>query len=190
MFISGADKRELAVIRDVVAKRAKRIVKKRGRPGLSDDDKLLYRARLVTWLRVIEGKSSDEIATILYEKKIWKIGIIPPTYNEHGKEIQAGNIQSIRGQLWRLENYLAAMMWDAVTEFSVASEVDRRGAPPPGVFEDKPLMHMIWTRTGLPFRERPEECKRIVTVLWPRGPRASEERFERRMAYLLRKQHK
>jgi hypothetical protein len=97
MFISGADKRELAVIRTVVAKRAKRIVKKRGRPGLSDDEGLLYQARLVTWLRVIEGKSSDEIATVLYETKIWKIGIIPPTYDKHGKEIRAGNIQSIRG---------------------------------------------------------------------------------------------
>jgi len=190
MFISGADKRELTVIRSVVAKRAKRIVKKRGRPGLSDDDRLLYQSRLVAWRRIIEGKNAEKIATELYEKKIWKIGIIPSTYDKHGKEIRAGNIQSVRGQLWRLENYLAVMMWDAVTEFSAASEADRRGALPPGIFENKPLMHMIWVRTGLPFRERPEECKRIVTELWPRGPRASEERFEKKIAYLLRKQRK
>lgn len=189
-FISGADKRELAVIRNVVAKRAKRIVKKRGRPGLSDDDGLLYQARLVTWLRIIDGKSVEEIATQLYEKKVWQVRVIPPAYNKDEREIQPGNIQSIRGRLWRLENYLAAMVWDAVPASYVVPEGERRGDLQPDALEYLPLRQMIWISTGLPFRERPEECKRIVTELWPRGRRASEELVERKFAYILKKQHK
>lgn len=190
IFIGGADNGELAVIRSAVAKRAKRTVKKRGRPGLPDDEGLLYQSRLVTWLRIIEGKSVEEIVTFLYEKKVWEVRVIPPAFNKNQKEIQPGNIQSIRIRLWRLEKYLAATIWDTVTSFGTLPEGEGRADPEAGIFKDKSLMHMIWIRTGLPFRERPEECKRIVTELWPHAERASSDLFERKIAYLLTKKPK
>jgi len=189
-FIGGADKSELAVIRVAVAKRAKRIGKKRGRPGIVDDDELLYTSRLVAWRRIIDSKRATEIATEPYEKGVRNIHLIPPTYNEDGEEIQPGNIQSIRGQLWRSENYLAAMIWDAAPPSYVVQEGAYRGDLKPGALEHKPLQQLIWIRTGFPFRERPEQCKRIVNELWPRAMRANHEPIKGRMAYRLNKKPK
>jgi len=145
---------------------------------------------LVAWRRIIDSKRATEIATEPYEKGVRNIHLIPPTYNEDGEEIQPGNIQSIRGQLWRSENYLAAMIWDAAPPSYVVQEGAYRGDLKPGALEHKPLQQLIWIRTGLPFRERPEQCKRIVNELWPRAMRANHEPIKGRMAYRLNKKPK
>lgn len=114
LFIADAEKNELAIIRKTVARRASRMSKDRGRPDLEEDDQLLYQCRLVTWRRIIDRKDTQEIVMELCEKKLWKTGIVPPTRNRDGEETHPGNIQTVRGQLWRLENYLAALIWRAV----------------------------------------------------------------------------
>jgi hypothetical protein len=180
IFIGGADKRELTVLRKDVARRARSrgIVKKRGHPSVTANDELLSRARLVAWRRIIEKKSTDAIAKEL------GISVIPAS------KMHAGNIQTVRGNLWLLQSYLAAIIWEAFPHGYVCPTGEYRHELMPGALENIYLQQLIEHRTGLPFRTHPGECKRIVTALSPRSRRAYSQLMERRFSYLSKKTSK
>jgi hypothetical protein len=102
-------------------------------------------------------------------------------------EIKPGNIQTVRGRLWRLENYLAVRIWDATPSSYVVHDGENSSDMRLDALEHKPLQQLVWIQTGLPFRERPDECKRIVRELWPRGQHASSKLSEQKISYLLKK---
>lgn len=171
-FVRGADKHDLAIIGKSVRERAKSrdLWKKRGRPRAQDDDRLSYRARKVVWLRHVEGKTWRQIAEAL------GMPIIEANKNTEG------NIKTVSWTLQRLENYIAAKIWKAMYPSYVVRQGEQRGELKPGVLEHKPAQQWLWIKAGLPFRERPEECKKIVKALWPRGLRAATEQDQRYFA--------
>jgi len=174
LFVVGADKQELAVIRKAIAERAKSpgIGKRRGRPKAADDDELMDQGRLTAWQRHIERKTWREIA------------------QAHGKEFTGQNAKQVVRTLKRQEDYLAASISQAVPPSYVIPSGAHQGELRPGALEHKPFQQLIWLRTGLPFGKHPEQCKRIVAALWPRGPAARDALTDRRMRYLLNKMGK
>jgi hypothetical protein len=176
-FVRTASKHEVAVIRKSIQERAKSrdLMKKRGRPSALDDDRLIDKARRVAWLRHVEHKKWAQVAEAV------GIQVIRPD-NEH-----CGNIRAVTRTLQRQENYLAANIWNAVYPNYVVHQGEQRGELRPGVLEHKPLQQWLWIKAGLPFREHPEQCKRIIKALWPRGLRAATEQTQRYIRYLTSK---
>jgi hypothetical protein len=182
LFIESADKRELAAIREAVAQRAKSrgvggIVKKHGRPCVLDDEKKLYEGKLVAWRRIIDHRSARWIAEEL-GLPITKAGVR-----------YAGNIDSIRRRLRRMRDYLSAAIWEAVQTNWVIPCDEPRKVPElkPGILDHKPAQQWLWIKAGLPFKEHPDECKKIVMALWPRAEAAATEVTLRRINYQLKK---
>jgi hypothetical protein len=187
-FVEDADKHELTAIRRAVAQRAKSggmggTRKQRGRPGTADDDHLMYQARLVAWLHYADGKP-----------KTWKTvaGLLGVKFPSIADEL-TGNAdldeKQILETLQRREDYLAAAIWEAVHPNWVA-RCGKRGEGrelKPRILQHKPAQQWLWSKTGLPFREYPEECKRIVEALFPRGLAASTKLTRQRVGYLLKK---
>lgn len=175
-FIRGANKHELAAIGESVPKRAKspELLKKRGRPG-AEDDSVAYKARKVAWHRYIDGWDWKKIAEAVE---------MPVTETNKQHE---GNSGTVRWTLRRLEGYLAARIWEAVPQSYVVHKVGQPDELRPRALEHKPLQQILWSRAALPFRTHPQECKKIVTALWPRAQGAALEQFERRYRYFLKK---
>ncbi len=174
LFIQGADRRELAEIRSAVQACHRKFKRpKRGRPTVPQDDEIMGQARQAVWMRLIEQRSDREIAKTL------GMQVVEPVRNPSGLIEIPGNIESIKRQMQRLEDYLA----DAVYRAIPASHI-RHGATgreiAPGALDSRTLQTLIRSKTGLPFRTHPEECKRIVEVLWPRGSAVDARRFEPR----------
>jgi hypothetical protein len=172
-FVRTASKHEVAAIRKAVQGRARSrdLMKKRGRPSALDDDRLTYKARPVAWLRHVEHKKWRQIAEAVGMR------VIRPD-NE-----QCGNIRAVTRTLQRQEDYLAARIWEAVPFYWRVREGPHGGELRPEALEHKPLQQWIWIKAGLPFREYPEQCKRIVNALWPRGLRAATEQTQRYIRY-------
>jgi hypothetical protein len=108
LFIGDAVKEELATIRKTVSDRAKSkgiggITKKRGRPGVPDDEELMYTARIVAWSRHVEGKSWVEITRIMQAR-------FPCRF-----VFRAGNEKADSWTAERVEDYLAAEIWRAIS---------------------------------------------------------------------------
>jgi len=182
LFMQGADRRELAELRSAVVKRRHSVKRsKRGRPDVREDEGRKYRARKAAWMHIVERRHEREIADAL------QIPIIGPVRSKAGLIMKEGNIESVRLELKRLEDSLAAAIWHAIPpNYTRVSATGRELAP--GVLDYKPLRHNIRFRTGLPFDSRPEECKSIVTELWPRGAFAYMQLIERKFSYQQRKQ--
>lgn len=184
-FIAEANEDELAEISRAVAVRARsaELRKKRGRPSIRDGDELLLQAKCVAWWEIVEERSLEWIAKSL------DIRIIPARRNARGIITAAGNVESVRRRIARYRSYFAAALWRAVAPSWIVQTGEHRGELKPGILDHKPAQQMIWVRTGLPFRQRPEECKAIVTALWPRALTAAAEISERHFRYHLAKQH-
>ena len=177
LLLHRATRRELALARKAVAERGRSrgILKKRGRPSVQDDDELSYKSRLVAWRRIIDKWSTERIAGTL-GMRITKTG---PRHK--------GNIEGVRWTLRRLENYLAAKIWEAMHPSWVMHLEDGSRVPKPGILDHKPVQQCLWTKTGLPFREHPDECKRIVLALWPNALGAAVKMTEQRFRYMREK---
>lgn len=183
LFIDGANMSEVRAIRQAVSKRRRTVRRsQRGRPDVRIDEELMGRARQVAWMRVIDRRSDEKIANEL------DMPLIESVRNPSGLIELPGNLESVKRQLRRLEDYLAAAIWRAIPLSVVrVSGTGREIAP--GALDSKSLQTYIWHRTGLPFRTHPEECKCIVRELWPRGSAADSELFERGFAYRQKKRH-
>ncbi len=186
-FVQGADKKELAMIRIAVADRAKSrgLRKKRGRPsvsevaqmlGVHEDDELMHAARVVAWSRRIERKSWSKIAQIVSER-------FPDRYR---------NLKKNENYIWtlrRIENYLAARIWRAVHSYWVdrAGSYGEKDTLKPGILDLPGVRQCIRSKTGLPFKSHPDQCKRIVKALFPRGSSVATEETVRRVSYFRNK---
>jgi hypothetical protein len=181
LFVAGADAGELAEIRITVVRQTKMKRSRRGRRGVREHEEIMGRAREVAWRRIIMGQLDLEIAGFL------KMPVRDPIRSASGLTEVPGNTASAKRQVQRLEDYLAAAIWDAIPPNCVrvvegARQIDS------GALDDKRLQSFIGHRTGLPFGQYPEECRRIVEALWPRGCAADWRLFERGFAYRQKKQ--
>ena len=79
-----------------------------------------------------------------------------------------------------LEGYLAAAIWRAIPSNYVRQSANGREIAP-GALDSMPLQKLIRWHTGLPFDSHPEESKRIVQALWPRGLAATWKQLEKRL---------
>jgi hypothetical protein len=181
LFIRGTDQRELGAIRRVITERRRTVRRpERGRPDVRNDEKIMARAREASWRRIVRMQSEEEIAGVL------GMAIVAPVRGAGGRIEVPGNINSIKRQLQRLEDYLSAAIWNAISPNYVrVSGAGREIAP--GALDHKDLQTYIGYCTGLPFRTHPEECKRIVQTLWPRGSAADWELLERAFRYRQKK---
>jgi hypothetical protein len=131
-------------------------------------------------MRLIDQRSDEEIANTL------GMSLVEPVRNASGWIEVPGNLDSVKRQLRRLEDYLAAAIWRAIpSSYMRVTGTTREIAP--GALDHKPLQTYIRLNTGLPFRTHPDECKRIVQVLWPHGSVADWELFERGFSYRQKK---
>jgi hypothetical protein len=148
-FVRSADKAELAVLRKAVRVRAAAIRKggKRGRPRARDDDEWLIKAKVETWQRHILGWSWPQIAI------------------EAGLEPTRPNCRTLQ----RRQDEFAAMIWRALPPY--AEQPERLKT----LLESKAIQQLLWVRVGLPFKTHPEECKKIVLALAPRGLKAQAD---------------
>jgi hypothetical protein len=181
-LLQGAAELELRAIRQSVAERARsrELLKKRGRPGAQDDENLQYRARVAAWRRIVDGWEPERIAEAL--------GMRVTRASANNYQGYEGNIKAVRWTLRRLEDDLAARIWDAVPpSYAVHHQDGQQDELRPGALEHKPLQQMLWIKTGLPFGTQPEQCKEIVRELWPRALHAATERSQRRILYMLGK---
>lgn len=164
LFITEANHAELAAIRKAVAAREKRgWHSHRGRPGIFKENDLSARALRAVWMRYVERKKQGDISQAL--------GMPDNSPDAKGTSVR------------RLEDYLAAMIYKAFRpEWQVhvglgleQYEYDIK----PGILDDKTVQTYLQSQTGLPFNSHPEECKRIVTNLWPRRIPAYWKQLER-----------
>jgi hypothetical protein len=157
LFIDGATKDELISIRKCVANRERDRgdSKKPGRPGALSSNKMMYQAKIVAWRRIVDRRSTEEIAE--------ELGISLRKNASHDEKL------NLRRRLLRLKHYLAAAIWHAVPVSFTRELEDSSRLLRPGVLDHKPLQQLIRHHTGLPFRTHPEESKRVVQTLWPRG---------------------
>lgn len=177
LFIQDSKARELAVIREAVARQRKKVKRvRRGRPDVRHVEAIMDRAFRVAWMRIVQQRTDIEIAQAI------GLRIIEPIRLKNGLTSRAGNLASIRRQIHRLEDYFAAQIWRAIpATFTRVSAAGREIAP--GALDSKQLQNLIRWHVGLPFDSHSEDCKRIVERLWPRGSRADWELFERGFSY-------
>lgn len=151
-FIRGASQHEVSRIRKSVQARAKALRQKggkRGRPRGRDDECFLYKARVVAWHRIVEGWSWPKIAQAA--------GLTPTK----------PNIRTVQRQC----DHLAAIIWQSLPQPGHADQPEKLDRD----VDSKSIQHLIRIRTGLPFHSHPEQCKKIVVQLAPRGGRAAIE---------------
>jgi hypothetical protein len=165
-FIRGANKQELSEIRKAVGARAKglRGGGKRGRPRARDDENFLIRARLTAWRRVVLRWTWKQIV------------------REAGLKATKPNERTVQ----RRVDYLAAMIWRALPDARLAEDAERLRK----ILELKPIQDLLRFEVGLPFRDHPEECKKIVLELAPRGLKASAEITARLVRTVTRNREK
>jgi hypothetical protein len=178
-FVKSAAKREIAAVGKSVMTRAKNreLPKKRGRPGVQDDKKLILVARDVAWHRYVDGWGWEQIA---------KAAGISVTKTNESREGNSGNV---RWQLRRLEGFLAARIWEVVDPTYVVQRGQHRFELVPGSLDDKPLQHILSAEAALPFQTHPEECKKIVNALWRRALPTATQQDLRRISYRCAKTH-
>jgi hypothetical protein len=156
LFILDADKGELAQIRKRVAEYARVKRPTRGRPDVRTNDNIMATALKVAWMRHVEHKKWQEIASTL------------PEYSHDDK------FKTLRN----LEDYAAATIWRVLPpNCTRLSALGREIAP--GALDTKQVQTYIRFYTGLPFDTHAEECKRIVAALWERGADVDGKRLER-----------
>jgi hypothetical protein len=161
-FIWSANEEELVKLRKRIAARTKNIKAhrgKRGRPRGRSDEDWLTRARIVAWRHHVQGWTWKQIAL--------DVGLKPTKENFR--------------TLQRRRDSFAAVVWDAL------QEPLSWGDPSPDrikqALERLRDRQWLWVKTGLPFRDAPEECKAIVQALAPLGRVASAKEFDRKISY-------
>jgi hypothetical protein len=165
-FVSFAEKQELAAIREAVQARAKglRLGGKRGRPSAHDDEALRRQALRIAWQHHVKGMTWRQIA------------------EAQAVRVTRSNSKQVTLTLQRREDRLAAEISHAVPPEFVDHHPDRDELKP-GALEQKYLQQLLRLSTGLPFHTHPNECRKIVLALWPRGAEAAFKELDQRFAY-------
>jgi hypothetical protein len=164
-FIWSATEEELAKLRTRIATRTKSIKDhrgKRGRPRGRSDEDWLTRAKIIAWRHHVHGWTWKRIA------------------EAEGLKPTKENFRTLQ----RRRDSFAAVVWDAL------QEPLSWGDPSPDrikqALERLRDRQWLWVKTGLPFRDAPEECKAIVQALAPLGQVASAKEFDRKISYLAK----
>lgn len=157
-FIRAAGREEIAAIRMGVQKRAKylRIGGKKGRPRAMDDERLLSEAKGIAWQRVVLGRNWKEIAE--YE------GLWPPR--------QRKTLDHVTRTLKRKEDHFSALLWRSLPpEWKTGGSIDQ------AAIGNERALRLICSSVGLPYREAPEGCKKLILALALRGQDADAQEF-------------
>jgi hypothetical protein len=160
-FLSSASKEEIAQIRKIIQAREK-IIKaqggKKGRPRAMDSSDWVRKAFRITWRREILGLKWSEISI-------------------------AEGLKPTRTNLWTLQRQrdeYARLIWIKLPHF----------AHGPGLNAALEVTHIQSTlrrETGLPFKSHPEECKKLVRAVEPRGLRVQGLKTRQRVERIARK---
>jgi hypothetical protein len=173
-FLSSwiASRGEIEAIRDALRKSEKRIKErqraKRGRPHAWDNEGWIQKAMTAAFRRRVLDWS-------------W-----PRVTESMGLEPTRPNIRTIQ----RRELRFAELIFEAIPP-SGAWENGQYGIElRPGILDHKPVQQWIRSKTGLPFDDRPEECKKMVLALAPLGSKASTNSWLAKMRALDRTKKK
>ena len=149
-FIRSANKEELKALREAISIRASNLRKagggNRGRPRGRDDAEWLGKAKQEAYWRHVLGLTWPQVAA--------KAGLLPTKPNLR--------------TLQRRQDQLAAIVWSACRQFDSGIDQERLKRH----LERAPFQQWLRGKAGLPFRDLPEVCKKIVLGLVPRGPAA------------------
>jgi hypothetical protein len=159
-FIRSASKAELAALRKAVSVRSAQVSAggKRGRPRGRDDADWLAKVKVATWRRIVEGRTWREIAEL------------------EGLKPTRENIRTIERTLSRRQDQYAAIIWEACSMAGVwtpGAGSDINLVRLEKSLETQRLRQWLWSRAGLPFRDLPDGCKKIVLTLASRGGNAA-----------------
>lgn len=171
LFISTATKSELAQIRRRLVLRAKSLRNsgKKGRPRAADDHKLMAEAREIAWRHIVRGEGWEFIAR---NKSLW------PTR-------QKKTLDHVIRTLQRKEEAFAAELYRALPP-DIAIEICR-GRPET---LSKLVLSSACGRVGLPFRQFPEECRKVVLGLVQLGGEIDTTEAFRSIEYIQKKRKK
>ena len=168
-FISSAatNKAELESIRNAVQKCTKRLRKraKRGRPRAWDNEEWIQKALTAAFRRRVLGWSWPKVTESL------------------GTSPTKPNIRTVQ----RREIRFAELIFNSIPPIG-AWEIGQFGKKlKETTLDDKRAQGWIQSKTGLPFDDQPENCKKIVMALAPLGMKPANDSFMRRMEELDRR---
>jgi hypothetical protein len=156
-FVHSASKTELAALRKAVSSRSAHVGKggKRGRPRGRDDADWLVKVKVAAWRRIVEGWSWKKIA------------------ESEGLRPNQRNIRTIERTLSRRQDQYAAIIWEAcrsiASVWKLGADSDTNLARLEEGLKTQYLRQWLWLKAGLPFKDLPDGCKKIVLTLAPRG---------------------
>jgi hypothetical protein len=154
-FIGCSDRKEVSAIRAEIQARTKpfRGQRRKGRPAAEKDWK---------WMRLALSEAWRMYALGWHWKKALEAEELKPTKT---------NYRTLQRRLDRL----AGMMYGALPPWATGDEVKGYGYTSLEDALSKPLLQqVIHSKLRLPFRSHPDECRKVVLGLLPRGRAAYE----------------
>lgn len=173
-FVGSASKAELAALRKAVSLRSADVGKggKRGRPRGRDDADWLVKVKVEAWHRIVDDWTW------------WKIA------ESEGLKPTTRNIRTIERTLSRRQDHYAAIIWDACSMAGVwkpSADTNTNFARLEEGLKTQHLRQWLWLKTGLPLKELPEGCNKIVLALAPRGGETAGKELVQLLNYRKRK---
>jgi hypothetical protein len=171
-FISSSitSRGEIEAIRSALRKSEERIKErqrmKRGRPRAWDNEAWIQTAMTAAFRRRVLDWTWPKVTESMRLK---------PT---------KPNIRTIQ----RRELRFAELIFDAIPPVGAWEDDGHYGKKlKPEILDRKPVQQWIMSKTGLPFDDRPGECKKMVLALAPLGLKASTDSWLRQIRELYRK---
>jgi hypothetical protein len=160
---------EVEAIRDALRNSERRMKErpkaKRGRPRGWDDEGWIQRAMTAAYRRRVLEWS-------------W-----PKVTESMGLEPTKPNFRTIQRRELRFAEFIS----DAIPPVEAWKNGQHGKELIPAVLDDKRVQQWIRIKTGLPFNDMPEECKKMVLALAPLGLKASTASWVRQLRRLDRK---
>jgi hypothetical protein len=141
----GATAAELSAIRTAVQKRTKRLAKrpKKGRPRAVDSDAWIQKAMTAAFRKRVLGWSWSRVTESL------------------GMKSTKPNIRTVQ----RREAQFAELVLRTLASLNVWKPGEFGRILKEDVLDYKPFQRVLMRNTGLPFQDRPEDCKKLVEAL-------------------------
>jgi hypothetical protein len=170
-FVRSASKAELAALRKAVSLRSAEVGKggKRGRPRGRDDADWLVKVKVAAWHRIVDGWTWRKIA---------EAEGLKPNHN---------NIRTMEYTLSRRQDQYAAIIWEACRSIpgvlKPGADSDTNLASLQEGLKTQYLRQWLWLKAGLPFKDLPDGCSKIVLTLASRGEVAAERELFQHLNY-------
>jgi hypothetical protein len=174
-FVRSASKGEVAALRKAVSLRSAQISRggKRGRPRGRDDADWLVKVKVAAWHRVVDGWTWKKIA------------------ESEGLKPNPKNIRTIERTLSRRQDQYAAIIWEACRSIAgvwkLGADSDTNLARLEEGLKTQYVRQWLWLKAGLPFKDLPDGCKKIVLTLASRGEEAAGTELDQIVNYRRRR---